>query len=182
MSDPLRRYGASRILDGINLLKAGHEIPYADDVKQITSGEWSQRRAAFARFFGSSPISDEYVSQLERIRNLRNNFAHGFGRSLEVPLPSTAALGPVEGLRHETFLKYLGVISKCAALIDKLLLTEVIGNFELLHLYHVWKAAPRNPQEKNYSEGRALQRTLNRTLTNVKLEFCTDLIKYYDAQ
>ena len=80
-------------------------------------------------------------------------------------------------------LKYLGVISKSAAAIDKYLLNEVIGNFELLHYYHLWKSQPRHPRDASYGNVRALQRSFNRELMGTfSIEFCDELVKYYDGQ
>lgn len=56
MSDPLRRYGASRTIDGLTLLKNGKELPYSSEVEEVTKGEWNSQLAAFAQFFGSKPI------------------------------------------------------------------------------------------------------------------------------
>jgi hypothetical protein len=182
MSDPLRRFGAPRVLDGIVLLKASKELPYNLDVEELTRGEWNSRLADFFRLFGGNPLTGAHVSQLERIRKIRNKFAHGFGRDLTVPPPSTILMEAAERLSHEVFLKYLGLISKCAALIDKFLLEEIIGNFELLHLFHTWKSIPREPKEKNYNTARAFQRALNRELGGtINLEFCESLIAFYEA-
>jgi hypothetical protein len=50
MSDPLCRYGASRSLDGVILLKAGVELPYSVELEEITKGDWSSRLAASSNF------------------------------------------------------------------------------------------------------------------------------------
>jgi hypothetical protein len=93
-------------------------------------------------------------------------------------------MGPAHRLSHETFLKYLGLISKTASRIDRFLLKEIIGNFELLYYYHLWKSQPRAQQEVRYPADRALQRTFHREdpFPSVSTEFCAGLIKYYDIQ
>ena len=55
MSDPLCSFGASKVLDGTILLKAGKELPYDHQIDEITRGEWNSRLAAFTRIFGESP-------------------------------------------------------------------------------------------------------------------------------
>lgn len=83
MSDPLCRFGATRKLDGAVLLKAGKELPYSDELETITKGEWNSRLAAFVRIFGGvSAVMRSHISTLEKIRKIRNEFAHGFGREL----------------------------------------------------------------------------------------------------
>jgi hypothetical protein len=41
MSDPMARYGAPRLVDGVSLLKRGIELPYDADVECTTKGDWS---------------------------------------------------------------------------------------------------------------------------------------------
>jgi hypothetical protein len=183
MSDPLCRYGASKTLDGVTLLKAGKELPYTFEVEEITKGEWNSRLAAIHRIFGGGPAAiAPDVSALEKIRKIRNDFAHGFGRTLTVPSPSDSTVIPAQRLSHQTFVKYIGVLSKAAGSIDKFLLKNFIGNFELVHYYHGWKSTRRDARDKGYDPVRALQRSFNRDMAcAVSGEFCTELIAYYDA-
>ncbi|QND74000.1 hypothetical protein [Tardiphaga robiniae] len=181
MSDPLCRFGASRVLDGTVLLKSGNELPYERELEEITKGEWHSRAAAFERIFGR-PLSLPQVATLDKIRRIRNEFAHGFGRDLSVPSPSDAALTRAQRLSQTTWQKYIGALSKCAAAIDKFLLTQFIGNFELIHFYHEWKSRPPHPDDKGASPAEALRRSFKRELsTSPGTQFCSDLISYYKA-
>ncbi|MEA2874563.1 MAG: hypothetical protein QOH67_4756 [Hyphomicrobiales bacterium] len=183
MSDPLCRYGATKRLDGVVLLKAGKELPYSEEVEEITRGEWNSRLAAFKRVFGSAPVGlDVHISALEQIRKIRNEFAHGFGRELSVAMPSDFSVKPIRSLSQKTFVKYIGTISKSAAVVDRFLLAGFIGNFEIVHYYHQWRMRGRDKKDAKYDSARAFQRSLQRDgAYSANAEFCRQLIRYYDS-
>jgi hypothetical protein len=182
MSDPLCRFGNGHVLDGTILLKSGKELPFSDEIESITKRDWPSRNHAFKTIFGSSlPILTANLARLERIRKIRNDFAHGFGRSLDVPVPSNVSPGSPTGISIDALVKDFSAISKVAAGIDKFLLQNFIGNFEFIHFYHEWKNQPRIAGEKSYTAQRALQRAFARAKINVSASFCSDLIKYYDS-
>jgi hypothetical protein len=183
MSDPMARYGAARSVDGIALLKRGIEIPFKEEVEGITKGHWNARAAAFARIFGKCPDGvKNNISDLEEIRGMRNDFAHGFGRNLSIPPPSVLDERPVNRLSHERFLAYVGVISRAAKSIDRYLLQQFIGCFEMIHFYHALRGKPPESEDAVYGPVRVLQRCFNRDVgTSVPEEFCIALIAYYDS-
>jgi hypothetical protein len=182
MADPLCRFGASGALDGTKLLKLGQEIPFEQEVKAVTRGDWNSRCAFFKATFGDVPDAlTSKTAELEKIRMIRNNFAHGFGRDLKVQGPSTSKIQRADRLSQPSFVKMIGSLSKTAAAIDKFLLVSFIGSFEFVHYYHEWLAKPREGKELNYDEKRALQRSLNTAKIPVSGEFCAQLIAYYKA-
>jgi hypothetical protein len=152
-------------------------------VEVITKGEWNSRLASLAKIFGNVPTSIlAHVSILEKIRKIRNEFAHGFGRELAVASPSDPETKPIRSLSQQTFVKYIGTISRFAALIDRFLLPGFIGNFELIHYYHEWKLKPKDTRDAQYEPVRAFKRSLHRDLsTPVSTEFCRELIAYYES-
>lgn len=183
MSAPLCKLGSSsRTLDGITLLKQGIELPYEHEIRSVTKGEWSQRSKAFCSIFGDVPSElTTHLITLEKIRKIRNSFAHGFGRELDIPSPIDF-IGKSSRLSQPKFIKYMGVISKTAAAIDKYLLHGFIGNFEIIYFYHIWRKNTFSDERKKYSDSRALQRVLNRDMKFVTNEqFCKKLIAYYDV-
>jgi len=148
MSDPLCRFGATRQLDGTTLLKRGVEIDYEADQKLLTRDTWGKREANFKRIFGASNTSQMFpVAKLEKMRELRNQFAHGFGRSLDVPEPSDLQDRVSGRISQSKLLEYLGILSDSASAIDRYLMPQFIGSFEILHIYHGWKStnASRTP-------------------------------------
>jgi len=108
MSDPLCRYGATRDLDGTVLLKRGIEIEYEADQKSLTRDVWSKRAENFKRIFNTTDTSVMFpIARLEKMRELRNEFAHGFGRSLDVPDPSDLVDRLSSKISHATMLSDL---------------------------------------------------------------------------
>ena len=182
MASPLCRLGLANMIDGTRLLKLGREIPYEQDIKEITKGDWSSRLASFGRYFGEVPaLLQESVGSLEEIRKFRNNFAHGFGRDLKISAPSDWHFEPAQRLSFDRFMKHVGLLSKSAAAIDKCLLTTHVGCFEIIYFYHGWKLLNRKAEDAKYEEDRALQRCIARELGfTVSTEFCLDLIYYYN--
>jgi hypothetical protein len=177
MSDPLCRFGASRSLDGTALLKQGTEIDYEADQKLLTRDVWSKRAANFKRIFNATENSVMFpIAKLEKMRELRNEFAHGFGRSLDVPEPSDL-LDRLSGkITQSTLLGYLAVLSKSATAIDRYLMENFIGSFEILHLYHVWQAS--NPA----ATAREFKKYLIASgFPNANVPYCKGLIAYYET-
>ncbi|RVB73023.1 MULTISPECIES: hypothetical protein [unclassified Mesorhizobium] len=176
MSDPLCRFGASRDLDGTVLLKRGIEIDYEADQKLLTRNVWSTRAANFRRIFGATDTSVMFpIAKLEKMRELRNEFAHGFGRSLDVPEPSDLVDRLSGKISQPTLLSYLAVLSKSASAIDRYLMAKCIGSFEILHLYHVWKAA--NPAKTAQDFKKHL---IGNGFPNANVPYCKGLISYYE--
>ncbi|WP_148219722.1 HEPN domain-containing protein [Azospirillum sp. B510] len=184
MSDPLCRFSLARTLDGTKLLKANREMPYEKELESVTKGSWESRSAAFKSLFGSAPhilTSKANLSKLEKIRNMRNDFAHGFGRSLDVASPTSSSIGPSSRLTQRKFIEYVAALSKTAMGIDRFLIDNFIGNFEFIVFYHEWKSKPILAEDRKYTAPRALQRAFNRDARcPTSTEFCAGLIKFYD--
>ena len=136
-SDPFVVFGKPRALDGVTLLKQGIELPYSEFAEGVTKGDWNSRSAAFVKTFGVGLILlNRNKSVLEDIRNIRNSFAHGFGRELTIPEPGILADAGTVKLSQDKLKKYLGVISSVAREIDRYLMDRHIGCFELIHFFH----------------------------------------------
>ncbi|MCZ8178317.1 MAG: hypothetical protein O9309_04765 [Rhizobium sp.] len=176
MSDPLCRYGASGELDGTILLKRGIEIDYEADQKSLTRDVWSTRAANFRRIFKAADTSVMFpIARLEKMRELRNEFAHGFGRSLDVPEPSDLVDRLSIKISQATLLNYLGTLSKSASAIDRFLMEKYIGCFEIIHLYHVCKADRPTQTARDFKK-----HLIGSGFPNASVPFCRGLISYYE--
>lgn len=184
MSAPLSRIGASSLIDGVVLLKSKAEFPFNHEVEMITKGEWSSREANFRKLFGDPNNAEAFsIREMERMRKLRNEFAHGFGRDISAPEPSDIKPTSATRLSHSTLIKYLGILSKSATAIDGYLLEKFIGNFELIHCYHSWIGSPRAGKNRGLTVERAFQRHVQGEMkVGVSTEFCSELIKYYNSK
>lgn len=182
MSDPLCRFGSSRAIDGVILLKNGKLIDNKKEIEGITKGNWVNRCAEFRKIFGDVPeILKNSIGDLDILRNIRNNVAHGFGRDLDVTSPSNQSERHPDKIKEKLFTSSLKVISDIASDIDKFLLENYIGNFELIHFYHEFTQKDPLERDCNYTKDRALQREFNRSAnTTLSTEFCRGLIEYYN--
>jgi hypothetical protein len=183
MSDPMCRFGASRTVDGLALLKAGAELPYEDCMVLLTKGDWNSRAAGYSSIFGTAPAGlSTHISILEKVRKLRNEFAHGFGASVKALVPTETIMPGRRTISQPTFISYIGTISKVAAAIDAHLSVNYIGSFELLYHYHHWKDQPILASERKYDRIRQLKRSIIRDLhCNVGKGYCEQLVKFYDS-
>lgn len=183
LADPGCHFQSPSLLDGAALMKKEIELPFDKDIELVTKGDWSQRLAAFGKTFGNAPrYAQQNTKQLDRMRNLRNDVAHGFGREITAASPLEMDLKSTARLSQPTFLKYLGIISKVAADIDKQLLKTNIRGFEPVYFYHSWRKTTLHGKEKNFSKERALSRALNtEKVWAVNTQFAKDLIEYYNS-
>jgi hypothetical protein len=182
-SDPLVRHGSSKALDGVSLLKGGLELPYEDVAEGLTKGDWNSREAHFLKIFGVMLLEiRNKKTELEAIRKMRNEFAHGFGRSLEVPEPGMLSTSRSTRLTQGQLKKYLGVISSVAKSIDRHLMDNHIGYYELLVDYHKVKSDLTNEAQIGNSsiESYLKRRFYNEFGITVAEKFCRDLIGYYE--
>ena len=176
MSDPLCRFGAPRDLDGTTLLKRGVEIDYEADQKLLTRNDWHTRAANFRRIFGAEDTSAMFpIAKLEKMRALRNQFAHGFGRSLDVPEPSDLVDRSSGKVSQPTLLDYLAVLSKSASAIDQYLMTKCIGSFEVVHMYHGWKVFNATKTARDFKK-----HLMGHGFSTANVPYCKGLIAFYD--
>lgn len=79
-------YEIPKKIDGISVLKHNNNNNYSffDKSKSITKGTWAQRISNFKKIFKVVPQElIDAESDLEKMRHLRNNMAHAFGRGME---------------------------------------------------------------------------------------------------
>jgi hypothetical protein len=139
-SDPGLLIGVPKAVDGVLSLKQGtlQSIDYQSYIMSITKGTWSSRLSAFERLFGSVPhILATNVKALEKIRKIRNDIGHAFGRDLEMSRGySTKNLLELNKILPKKVEEYQKLIWDSVSAIDDLLLKEHIGNFQFLWFYH----------------------------------------------
>jgi hypothetical protein len=173
-------YSIPKKIDGIMVLKHSTNTDYSffDKSELITKGTWNQRISNYQKLFGSAPaILTTSIPELEKMRKIRNNVAHAFGRDIDkTRARDTLELLPIERLSEIRLQKYMEIIRKISKAIDKQLLTNHIGEFELIHFYHKNKSSLKVGQEI-----KDLKTKINSLFVeNRNQQFCTDLINYYE--
>lgn len=181
-SDPGLNFKTTKVIDGMMIVKSNSKftVDFKNVAEKITKGEWPQRIAAFREVFGTVPQKIiDYTKQLERMRKLRNNVAHAFGREIE----KAQARGLIEILEMDklsldALKKYMQIINDIVYDIDQQLVTNHIGSYEVLFYYH-----QINEQLPSINKEVALRKELNRIGINgtCNEQYCRELIDYYDG-
>ncbi|EPV1127209.1 hypothetical protein ACV17F_005195, partial [Vibrio harveyi] len=169
-------------IDGVMVLKNSPEDSYSffDKSELITKGTWHQRVSNFLSLFSLAPISlGCNIAELEKMRKLRNNVAHAFGRDIDKTRSRhTLEILPIERLSEERLMRYMELIMNIAKDIDKQLLERHIGEFELIHFYHTVKDEldPTSPVKSLKAKINGLY------VKNKSTAYCKALMEYYDTQ
>ena len=173
-------YSIPKKIDGISVLKHNNDNEYSffDKSESVTKGTWAQRISAYKKLFINVPQSlIDFESDLEKMRHIRNNVAHAFGRGIEESRSrNNKDVQPIERLSMDRLQKYMSIIRKVAKEIDKQLLSSHIGEYELVYFYHKEKINSNNPIEPF-----DLKKMFNALKAkNRNIEFYRELINYYD--
>lgn len=180
-SDPGVLLGKSRAIDGVTYLKSGMmAIDIQPHVESITKGTWQSRLAAYERLFGTAPaVLSQSVSELDKLRELRNKVGHRFGRSIDdSDLSPTAGLEEPERVSEERLAKWLGVVEKVVVAIDDHLRQTHIGAYEVLEAY---AGISRDIFAKGWKDKRLSKHFPASQNGLLPSGYCRDAIKFYDA-
>lgn len=181
-SNPGILLGATKSIDGAKLLKEGtlNTETYASHIVACTKGEWNARLAAFERLFGKAPSSfRDGISTLERMRKMRNNLGHAFGRDIEASKDFTFnQKRPADRIQLTTLVKYLEQAYNIVLDIDEFLLNEHIGEFQAIYAYHLNRAKFAGGEIDKALE---LKRFYGQHDQPVSKQFCKGLVRYYEG-
>lgn len=173
-------YSIPKKIDGISILKHKNDNEYSffDKSESITKGTWAQRISAYKKLFANVPQAlIDFESDLEKMRNIRNNVAHAFGRGIEESRArNNRNIQSIERISIERLKKYMCIIRKVAKEIDKQLLSNHIGEYELIYFYHKEKINLK--KSINAYELKKMFNALK--IKNRNIEFYKELINYYD--
>jgi hypothetical protein len=184
-SDVGTLYGTSRRIDGIQILKHGHSqaFDFRQHVVSCTKDHWSKRLAAYERLFGRSPkFFSSNISALERIRNIRNNVAHAFGRDIEASRNQLEVKTlPIERLSPNSLMQLQRVVWQLVKAIDVHLHLFHIGEYQALAFYHNIYPSLRKDLHPSM---RAIELKKKMGVFGAEAagkEFCKGLVRYYEA-
>ncbi len=177
-------YGIGQHIDGVTIVKHGNKtnLDFDNTIKNCTMGSWQSRINNYEKTFGYIPqYLKDNLSDLDKIRNIRNNVAHAFGRDIESARQNgNLTPQPIEKLSREKFLKFQKVTWKTALEIDKHLYIKHIGEYQALIFYH--HMYPSLNHEVHPSiRAMHLKKELGRYGdVAVSKQFCKDLVNYYE--
>ncbi|HHY0447968.1 TPA: hypothetical protein ACVU4T_004977 [Vibrio parahaemolyticus] len=182
-------YGASKKIDGIKILKHNNakKIDLKQHVMSCTKGDWTSRANGYEKIFGSVPDTiTDYISDLEKIRKLRNNVGHAFGRDIDVSREhDVLEIRPMDKLSRSKTLYYQSLLFGVAKAIDKHLYFEHIGEFQTLYYYHQFlKTLPDTSHNAMHSNRVTFfRKALGKygSPKNLNKKTCSDIIRYYDS-
>lgn len=178
-------YGFSQKIDGIEILKNGKANPFDHSaaIMACTKNDWGARLSAYERYFGQCPAYlKSKISELERIRILRNSVAHAFGRDISASRKAGELTTlPIERLPRESFHKLQAVVWRSAKAIDAHLNNFHIGEYQSLLFYH--KIYPELNKDLHPSmRAIALKKRLGwHGDEPAGKEFCKGLVEYYEG-
>lgn len=182
-SDPGAIVGAPHSADGIYLLKHGkNKIDPSEYVIACTKGDWNSRVKAFEDIFGLLPKKlKDNVSELNSIRRLRNNVGHSFGRDLvKSRINGLKNILPTERITEERTTKYQRLLISTAKSIDKQLLENHIGEFQILNVYHDMFPTLRHDLHLGIRAMELKKKIGQSKAPPVPKDFAKDLVKYYE--
>jgi hypothetical protein len=184
-SDPALLIGSIHSVDGIKILKDGHIFKREDFKEKIancTRGDWNSRIANMESIFGVMPnILTNQISDLEKMRNLRNKVGHAFGRDIEMSRNYTSThIQSMETLSISQFFKYQKLIKNIANEIDSQLMMTHIGNFQPLYYYHTIYPSLRSLNQ-DIEKMKRFKQSIEENIEDVySKDFCQWVISYYE--
>lgn len=133
-------------IDGVFLLKKGlhygnsadKNYQFSEQINDICQGEWTKRFSMFEKYFGALPndVLDK-TGELDKLRVLRNNIGHFFGRTKD-DYTAPAYIKPISAIRvsHDKLLCYFKLINDVVNQIDLYLKINYIGAYDIIKIYY----------------------------------------------
>lgn len=181
--------GFQKKIDGVFYLKNGYfdNEEYKKIInnieKSITMGDWNSRSSNFYKIFPTAPACiKNNIRKLENIRVMRNNAAHALGRDISSARQNRSLNTPeMDNLQEDDFKLCLKIIYDIATEIDKFLLDNFIGSYEIIYFYHNEYVKGNDIKEYNgdIMIGIKKQLTSMEDLSTWPKEYIKDLINYY---
>lgn len=182
-SDPGVLMDSAKSIDGIVLLKKeGRKNIFLNDVIiDITKGDWNSRINSFEKYFGTIPKSlSNQIGKLEKIRILRNNIGHAFGRDIKDSrnheVKNTTPMESLSDLRLKSYQKAIWISAKS---IDEHLLHNHIGEYQAIAFYHRIYGSLRKDVHQSI-RAMELKKRLGAFGDISGKEYCKGLVNYYE--
>jgi hypothetical protein len=189
-SDTGTLYGVSRRIDGVEILKHStlNAFNFEDKIIACTKGEWGSRINSFVKLFGTAPpILIDNISGLDKLRKLRNEVGHAFGREIEeTRRHDVLKVSKSAKLTRERTIYYMKLIYGISREVDKQLLINHIGEYQTVFFYHhltkILSTGDSNQKRQLGNHVAVLKRKLGRFgALSAGKQFCRELIEYYES-
>lgn len=184
-SDPGLLLGTPHAIDGAYVMK--HRKLGALDLRTYiegcTKGSWSSRLATLQRVFGACPtVLQNMCSDLEKLRIVRNDFAHAFGRNIdEARRTGTLAILPMEKMTRKKTERLRMLVLQGARSLDKVLLSSHIGEFEAVSFYQQLHST-LNQQVNQGQRAANFKKAIGHHGAGLRGKvYCNGLVKYWEA-
>lgn len=180
-SDPGQLYSATKKIDGALLLKYSADYSHEDLTKQCTMGQWSKRISGYKALFNYIPSQlKSNEGDLEKMRKLRNNIGHAFGRDIEKSREKgVKQIKSIETLSLNQLKKYLNAVYQVAIGIDEHLLKNHIGAYETIYCFHKLKAI-FSSKHLSAERADAIKKKLGVDGPGISKAYSVKLVDYYD--
>jgi hypothetical protein len=137
-SSPSLVFGGGVFADGAAFLKINPKFDLYSYAEPLVRGDWQARMSAYSRYFGNCPFTSQ-LSPLEKLRKLRNDTGHSFGRDIKsMKFAATSLVTALPKIGEPEIQSYLAVVEDVAQSIEKHLASTYIGQYEILKLLHRW--------------------------------------------
>lgn len=182
-SSPSLVLGGGVLCDGGLLLKTNPKYNLSGHVEPLVRGDWQARMAAYKRFFKDCPF-EQHKSDLEKLRKLRNDAGHSFGRDIKfINYNSSRVVKDLKKISDEAIQDYLSLAESVASAIEEHLVGKYIGAYEAIKLFHHWLPFVSHFVKSDYKElSKQFSAHFNEmTLSPYGIARARGLIKYYNA-
>lgn len=180
-SDPSLLLSSTKLIDGVELLKSNNDKhEYFIHTEKVTKGTWTERANQLKKLFPVVPeIMLNNIQELDKMRILRNNVAHAFGRDIKKARSrGVTLLVDAERLHLNRLKKWMGLITNIVQEIDVCFLRDHIGEYESIYFYHANRnLLTNNDNVKNF------RKLINKQeICQLRSKFfCEELIAYYES-
>lgn len=180
-SCPSLIFGGGPKIDGAIYLKNNPKYDLYNYVEPLVRGDWQARISAYNRLFGTCPI-EAFLTPLERLRKLRNDTGHSFGRDIgSMNFAPTWLVQNLPKIGDADFQGYLKTVESVASAIEGHL-APIVGQYELIKVFHRWLPTAGAPRPSEKTLAKAFSVHINALTGNPYGKGpAIHLIRYYDA-
>ena len=122
------------------------------------------------------------MSELDKMRNMRNNIAHAFGREIEASRQNgNINTLPIERLSRERLLKFQSIVWKATKSIDAHLQNFHIGEYQALIFYHELYPTLNHNVHQSMRAVELKKKIGQFGIESQGKDFCKGLVAYYES-